>query len=153
MTKSQLAAMIGARTQAKWPRSSYGTMYVKRGTPMNVSEFGPTFAAANATQRVQRRTYGYTGRGLYDGRGMYTGRGGVFSDIGGKLGDLFGKGYGEMGKACKTTTVGTTGRALDRYKQDQLLYTVKLISNSEHANYFQRLCTSNTKKWTTMLNS
>ena len=38
-------------------------------------------------------------RAMYGGVGMYTGRGGFWSDIGDKIGDTFGPGFGDMGKA------------------------------------------------------
>lgn len=96
----------------KYPWADYGRTVVRRGTEENIGRFGATYASADETQRAARESMGYQGRGLYQGRGgfsnaangyrgrgLYQGRGGFFSDIGSSIGDLFGGGHGDLGKA------------------------------------------------------
>lgn len=65
------AIAISRKERAKWPYGTYGTAHYRRGTPENVSRFGDTYKSASPAQRLNRKTYGYVGRGKY-GVGKFT---------------------------------------------------------------------------------
>lgn len=122
MTKGQLAAMIGARTQAKFPRASYGAMYVKRGTPLSLNEFGPSYRAANSVQRGQRRSFGYSGRGAYFGRTYGSMAGTALGSMaGGLMGGAAGAG---AGGSLGSYLGGIAGNALENRAIDMAMNRV-----------------------------
>ena len=53
------------------PYSTHGKLRLMRGTPISLETFGETRKLANAQQRHNRDSFGWTGRGLYTGRGRY----------------------------------------------------------------------------------
>lgn len=66
-------------------------MPIQRGSQASLDLVGPSFKQATEQQRMNRRSYNMTGRGLYRGRGGYFGRllGGLVGqpELGDKLGD------------------------------------------------------------------
>jgi hypothetical protein len=98
--KAKLAAMLGARTNARYPYSKYGRSYTQRGVPNSQSllAYGDTWKTATAAQRANRKAHGYTGRGgFFADLGKWAGRavGGLLGnkDRGGMIGGGIGKGY------------------------------------------------------------
>lgn len=72
MNSSQRKAIaISRKERSKWPYGTYGTAHYRRGTPENLERFGQTYKAASPAQRLNRKTYGYVGRGKY-GVGKFT---------------------------------------------------------------------------------
>lgn len=69
------AIAINAKINKKFPYSTYGRAYIRRGSPFSLQQFGDSYRAADATQRGNRHNFGFYGRGLYTGRGLYQGRG------------------------------------------------------------------------------
>jgi hypothetical protein len=53
------------------PWQTYGAARVQRGTPDNIAHYGATARSATAAQRANRKSSGYTGKGLYIGRGSF----------------------------------------------------------------------------------
>lgn len=67
-SSQSIAAAIGAKIASKYPYSSYGRAYHKRGTTTNLSRYGPTYKEATAFQKATRKADGYVGRGSYIGK-------------------------------------------------------------------------------------
>ena len=111
------AIMASMKEQKKFPRAMWGTSHSLRGTPSNLAKYGASYRSADAVQKSMRSSKGYSGRGLY------TGKGGFWGDIGGKIGDLFGGGHGDLGKAGRG--IGSIGDALMGRYGGKGLYTGK----------------------------
>lgn len=65
---SSVGRAIAAAINSKYPLSTYGRTYHKRGTPENLSLWGPTYRRADSAQRANRKQYGYYGKGAYWGK-------------------------------------------------------------------------------------
>lgn len=107
-TPTELVAVRGQRASYAfnklYPWSDWGAMRVKRGSPSSLEMFGPSLKAASAQQRSNRKSLGFTGRGLYTGRGFYKGFG---ADLGEKIGGVFG--LGGLGRALGQAGANYTG--------------------------------------------
>lgn len=105
------AARAQARISRDYPIRRYGRAYYERGTADNIARFGPSLKAAKEAAEkgdnsflLNRRKYGYRGRGGYIGRslgrfaGDRFGLGDAGALIGDKAGDwLWGKTKGLLG--------------------------------------------------------
>jgi len=60
--------ILAAKLAKKFPYKEYGRTVVKRGTPMSLSRFGPTYRTATADQKQLRHDTGFVGRGAYLGK-------------------------------------------------------------------------------------
>ena len=105
------AAAISARINRKYPYADYGRAYLKRGSPMSLQYFGPSYKQASDAQKQLRKELGFVGRGLYTGMalrklyGKYKGRGGY---IGKTLGTLGGSIAGVAASALPVFASGGT---------------------------------------------
>lgn len=102
------AAAIGAKFGKKYPYKEYGRAYLKRGSPISLEQFGPTFKLANDAQKAHRKEMGFVGKGKYRTKG----RGGYFGNW---LGSLIHPKLGQlMSKAGDAIFDGSrAGRLLD----------------------------------------
>lgn len=59
------AAAISARINRKYPYGDYGRAYLKRGSPLSLQYFGPSYKAASDAQKRLRKELSFVGRGKY----------------------------------------------------------------------------------------
>ena len=57
-----------ARRPLRFPSSTYGKLYLPRGTEFGLNRYGATAALASGDQLLQRRADGWTGQGRYSSR-------------------------------------------------------------------------------------
>lgn len=105
------AAAIGARMNARYPYSSYGRMYVKRGTPENVARFGATYKEATPEQRITRRGHGYYGRGGYWAQKLGAKPGGFWDKMADTITPMI-PGGSEIAAGTRALHEAMTGRGL-----------------------------------------
>jgi len=111
-TNQQRRAMaISAGIRSKYPYSTYGRSYSKRGSPDSLAMYGPSFKEANTAQRASRKTYGYVGRGKYWGSAL-GGMAGAY--LGGPMGKKAGAWIGDKASnyATKYAKKAWKGRGL-----------------------------------------